>query len=192
MSWACVPVIMQEGDGGKMGGGARARMPEIGGPRLRLQRRDQAGEVAYAAFLAHRQNHGHDRDKTYGCEILARGSKPRFGNSQTFAASEPRLPKVPACSRRDPRGRRGESRPWRRRRRHAFSTTTDWPRSSPMRLATIRASIVRRASGLVAAATTSVIDRFGKLLGRGSVRGQNNSAAIAAITDLIIVSPADA
>ena len=43
---------MQEGDGSEMGGGARARMPEIESPRLRLQRRDQDWSPAGALHNA--------------------------------------------------------------------------------------------------------------------------------------------
>ena len=55
-----------------------------------------------------------------------------------------------------------------------------------MRLATIRAStsVVPPA----AAATTSVIDRFGKFSAADACT-HKTTAAIAAITDLIIVSP---
>jgi hypothetical protein len=58
-----------------------------------------------------------------------------------------------------------------------------------MRLATIRAStsVVPPA----AAATTSVIDRFGKL-SAAAVCADKTTAAIAAITDLIVISPRDA
>src|ERR1700761_4133166 len=68
---------------------------------------------------------------------------------------------------------------------------TDWPRSSPIRLATIRAStsVVPPA----AAATTRVIDRLGKLSAAAPCAGKTNAAwaAIRALIRRLPVGPDD-